>query len=74
MALSPTWRVNYRLTAPDDAQTLVFSSVGYTSEEVEIGDRTTINLEMAPDIQSLSEIVVVGYGYAVARGGYLVYL
>ena len=53
---------NYRLTAPDDAQTLVFSSVGYTSEEVAIGDQTIINLEMAPDIQSLSEIVVIGYG------------
>ena len=53
---------NYRLTAPDDAETLVFSSVGYTSEEVAIGNQTTINLEMAPDIQSLSEVVVVGYG------------
>ena len=53
---------NYRLTAPDDAETLVFSSVGYTSEEVAIDNRTTINLEMAPDVQSLSEVVVVGYG------------
>ncbi len=53
---------NYRLTAPDDAETLVFSSVGYTSEEVAIGDQTVIDLEMAPDVQSLSEIVVVGYG------------
>ncbi len=53
---------NYRLTAPDDAETLVFSSVGYTSEEVEIGNQTVVNLEMAPDIQSLSEVVVVGYG------------
>ena len=53
---------NYRLTTPDDAETLVFSSVGYTSEEVAIGDQTVINLEMAPDVQSLSEIVVVGYG------------
>lgn len=53
---------NYRLTAPDDAKTLVFSSVGYTSEEVEIGNQTVINLELAPDIQSLSEVVVVGYG------------
>ena len=53
---------NYRLTAPDDAQTLVFSSVGYTGEEIEIGTQTVINLEMAPDIQSLSEVVVVGYG------------
>ena len=53
---------NYRLNAPDDAETLVFSSVGYTSEEVAIGDQTVINLEMAPDIQSLSEVVVIGYG------------
>ena len=53
---------NYRLTVPDDAQALVFSSVGYTSEEVAIDNRTVINLEMAPDIQSLSEVVVVGYG------------
>ena len=53
---------NYRLTVPDDAETLVFSSVGYISEEILIGNQTTINLEMAPDIQSLSEVVVVGYG------------
>ena len=53
---------NYRLTAPDDAETLVFSSVGYMSEEVAIDNRITINLEMAPDIQSLSEVVVIGYG------------
>ena len=53
---------NYRLTVPDDAQTLVFSSVGYTSEEVAIGSQTVINLAMAPDIQSLEEVVVVGYG------------
>ncbi len=53
---------NYRLTAPDDAETLVFSSVGYTSEEVAIDNRTIINLKMSPDIQSLNEVVVIGYG------------
>ena len=53
---------NYRLTVPDDAETLVFSSVGYLSEEVAIGSQTVINVAMAPDIQSLSEVVVVGYG------------
>ena len=52
----------YRLTAPDDAETLVFSSVGYTSEEVVIGNQITINVGLTPDIQSLSEVVVVGYG------------
>ena len=53
---------NYRLTAPDQAETLVFSSVGYTAEEVAINNQSTINLAMAPDILSLSEVVVVGYG------------
>ncbi len=53
---------NYRLNVPDDAETLIFSSVGYTSEEVAIGNQTVINMVLAPDIQSLQEIVVVGYG------------
>ena len=53
---------NYRLTAPDDAQALVFSSVGYLSEEVAIANQTVINVALAPDIQSLQEVVVVGYG------------
>ncbi|WKN44883.1 SusC/RagA family TonB-linked outer membrane protein [Tunicatimonas pelagia] len=53
---------NYRLTAPDDAEMLVFSSVGYIAEEVLIGNQTVINISLSPDIQSLSEVVVVGYG------------
>ena len=53
---------NYRLTVADAVTTLVFSSIGYTTEEIEINGRTVINLALAPDIQSLSEVVVVGYG------------
>ena len=53
---------NYSLSAPDDAEILVFSSVGYTTEEVPINNRSRIDMAMAPDIQSLSEVVVVGYG------------
>ncbi|MEQ9441429.1 MAG: TonB-dependent receptor [Cyclobacteriaceae bacterium] len=53
---------NYRLTVPLDAATLVFSSVGYTQEEVAIENQSTINIALAPDIQNLSEVVVVGYG------------
>ena len=52
----------YNLSVPTDAQTLVFSSVGYTAEEVDINNRSTIDMTMMPDIQSLSEVVVVGYG------------
>ncbi|WKN45701.1 SusC/RagA family TonB-linked outer membrane protein [Tunicatimonas pelagia] len=52
----------YKLSAPDDATTLVFSFVGYVEEEITINGRSTIDLVMFPDIQSLGEIVVVGYG------------
>ncbi|MGK7393376.1 MAG: SusC/RagA family TonB-linked outer membrane protein [Candidatus Cyclobacteriaceae bacterium M3_2C_046] len=42
--------------------TLVFSSVGFTSQEVEINGRTVIDLTMSADVQQLEELVVVGYG------------
>jgi len=41
---------------------LVFSSVGFTAEEVAIGDRSVIDLSMNEDVQQLQELVVVGYG------------
>ncbi|WPP48019.1 SusC/RagA family TonB-linked outer membrane protein [Catalinimonas niigatensis] len=53
---------NYRLTVSDEVRTLVFSSIGYISEEVAINSQTNIDLALMPDIQSLSEVVVVGYG------------
>jgi TonB-dependent starch-binding outer membrane protein SusC len=44
--------------------TLVFSSVGYVSEEVVVGNRSIINMNMVPDITQLEELVVIGYGTA----------
>ncbi|QHT72019.1 TonB-dependent receptor [Rhodocytophaga rosea] len=52
----------YTLTAPDGNGTLVFSFIGYATQEVPINNRTSINITMADDIQSLEEVVVVGYG------------
>lgn len=42
--------------------TLVFSSVGYVTEEVKVDNRSVINMTLTPDIRALEEIVVVGYG------------
>lgn len=53
---------NYKLTVDEDAGTLVFSFVGYRTEEIAIGGRSVIDLEMSPDVQALSEVVVIGYG------------
>lgn len=53
---------NYTIDAPDGATTLVFSYIGFSTQEVQIDGRTTINVVMAEDAQALSEVVVVGYG------------
>lgn len=52
----------YSLSVPNDAETLVFSSIGYVTIEVEIDGRSTIDVEMSQDIQFLDDVVVVGYG------------
>lgn len=52
---------NYRLEVAA-SDTLVFSFVGYLSEEVPVGNRSSININLEPDLQTLSEVVVVGYG------------
>jgi TonB-dependent SusC/RagA subfamily outer membrane receptor len=51
----------YRLNVREGA-TLVFSFVGYTPLEIEVGNRTVVDAQLIPDIRQLDEIVVVGYG------------
>jgi len=51
----------YELNAPSDG-TLLVSFVGYTTEEVPIESRTTIDVALAPAEQQLDEVVVVGFG------------
>lgn len=53
---------NYSFSVPAQASVLVFSSIGYEIEEVEIGGRNEINISLMPDIQSLSEVVVTAFG------------
>ncbi|WP_303317225.1 TonB-dependent receptor [Flavivirga abyssicola] len=43
-------------------QTLIFSYVGYNTEEVLVGNQTIINLTMVEDVSALEEVVVIGYG------------
>ncbi len=52
----------FSLTVPDENATLVFSFIGYVSEEVVVGSRTRLDIGLAPDTKALGEVVVVGYG------------
>ncbi|GHB77687.1 SusC/RagA family TonB-linked outer membrane protein [Persicitalea jodogahamensis] len=52
----------YTVSVPNSSAVLVFSFVGYVSQEVPVGGQTRINLSLQPDTKALSEVVVVGYG------------
>ncbi len=53
---------NYRVSVPSDGGILVFSFIGLASEEITIGSRSVIDLQMSPDVQQLSEVVVTAIG------------
>ncbi len=53
---------NYSISVPSSEAILVFTSVGYESQELTVGNRSRIDIELTADVQSLSEVVVVGYG------------
>ncbi|KAA0992659.1 SusC/RagA family TonB-linked outer membrane protein [Dyadobacter aurulentus] len=53
---------NYSLDIPDGGAILVFSYVGYITQEQETGTRSTIDIALKADNKSLNEVVVVGYG------------
>ncbi len=51
----------YSISASDDA-ILIFSFVGFLKISERVGSRTTIDVELQPDLQFLQEVVVIGYG------------
>jgi len=53
---------NYSIDVPGPDAVLVFSSIGYSTQSIAVGGQTTLNVMMVADVQSLDEIVVIGYG------------
>jgi TonB-dependent starch-binding outer membrane protein SusC len=52
----------YQVEVPNSSAILTFSFIGFTSEERAVGNQTVLDVKMQEDIQSLQEVVVVGYG------------
>ena len=52
----------YQINVPDADAILVFSFVGFISQEIPAGGRTEINVALVEDTKQLDEIVVIGYG------------
>lgn len=57
----------YTLNNVQQGSTLEFSFVGFVTENLIVGDRTTIDLTMREDTRELDEVVVIGYGTVKKR-------
>lgn len=55
----------YKIQVPNQGTTLVFSFIGYATQEIKVGKQTTINVNLQPDATALEEVVIVGYGNRV---------
>src|SRR5450759_5072474 len=53
---------SYTLNVPNASATVQFSFIGYVTQEIVLGGRTTLNVALTSDVTQLSEVVVVGYG------------
>jgi len=53
---------NYSITVTTTDAVLIFSSVGYNEEEIDVGTQTKIDLILIESIEVLDEVVVIGYG------------
>nr|WP_082213074.1 TonB-dependent receptor [Dyadobacter psychrophilus] len=52
----------FKIEVPDNGAVLVFSSVGFITQEVPVGAKSIIDIKMDADMKALTEVVVVGYG------------
>lgn len=58
---------NYKISVPADGGTLVFTFIGMKTQEVQIGSRSIIEVQMETDVQQLSEVVVTAFGIERAQ-------
>src|SRR5690625_4219668 len=52
----------YSINVPESLNTLIFSYIGFLNTEINIDNRSEIDVVLNPDVMGLEELVVVGYG------------
>ena len=57
----------YSLNVESNSAVLVFSYIGMKTQEITVGNRTTLNVNMEGDTEILEEIVVIGYGTQIKK-------
>lgn len=52
----------YTISVPDNSSVLVFSFIGFTTQEVTVGNQTNVSIQMREDATELGEVVVTAFG------------
>ncbi|HKO81770.1 MAG TPA: TonB-dependent receptor plug domain-containing protein, partial [Chitinophagaceae bacterium] len=60
-ATSTNAQGEYKITVSRSADVIVFSSAGFLGYEIPVNNRTVVDVELAPDVRNLDDLVVVGY-------------
>ncbi|WP_147202868.1 SusC/RagA family TonB-linked outer membrane protein [Segetibacter aerophilus] len=53
---------NFSINVPSSKATLVISSIGFVTQEIPVDGRSNLDVTLAPDVRSLENVVVIGYG------------
>ncbi|MBT28535.1 MAG: hypothetical protein CMO01_02660 [Thalassobius sp.] len=53
---------SYKLNVPDASNIITFSYIGFQTQEVDIGNRSVVDVQLALDVSQLEEVVVIGFG------------
>ena len=53
---------NFALSVPSNSSVLIFSYSGLGTQEIDVGNKTTINVQLSDKVISMQEVVVIGYG------------
>ena len=56
----------FSISVSSEGAVLVFNFIGFTAQEIQVGSRTVINVELIEDTRLLEEVVVVGY-YSIPK-------
>lgn len=57
----------FSITVPNDKAILVFSFIGFQSQEIEIGSKTELIVQLKSEEKALAELIVIGYGMQKQR-------
>jgi TonB-dependent starch-binding outer membrane protein SusC len=57
----------FSIDVPSTTSVLLISYIGYITQKIEVNNQSAINIRLIPDVKSLEEVVVVGYGVVKKR-------